>query len=190
GFRLRGVFQPGAGPAPDPAASAVTLTVGPFSQMLPAGSFIASVKSTKTTWSFKAARGSGGLTKVTITRPADGDWTFKAQASGTSLAGAANPIVIGLRIGGDPGALPLFFTARDSASRRVFKYPGSKNDDADGDGQTSRAGDCDDQDPAVHTGAPERCNGVDDDCDGDADEGFDLGAACTVGSGSCQRSGV
>ena len=36
----------------------------------------------------------------------------------------------------------------------------------------------------------EVCNGVDDDCDGSTDEGFNLGAACTVGVGACARSGV
>ena len=36
----------------------------------------------------------------------------------------------------------------------------------------------------------ERCNGVDDDCDGDTDEDFDLEAACTVGIGACARDGV
>ncbi len=37
--------------------------------------------------------------------------------------------------------------------------------------------------------APESCNGADDDCDGRSDEGFDLGAACSVGAGMCQRDG-
>ena len=37
----------------------------------------------------------------------------------------------------------------------------------------SEWGDCDDLDPALHPEAPERCNGVDDDCDGQID-GFDL----------------
>ena len=35
----------------------------------------------------------------------------------------------------------------------------------------------------------ERCNGVDDDCDGTADEGIPLGAPCEVGEGVCARSG-
>ena len=35
------------------------------------------------------------------------------------------------------------------------------------------AGDCDDSSPAVSPAATEACNGLDDDCDGGADEGFD-----------------
>ena len=37
---------------------------------------------------------------------------------------------------------------------------------------------------------PEICgNGLDEDCDGTVDEGFDLGAPCQVGVGTCRRSG-
>lgn len=42
--------------------------------------------------------------------------------------------------------------------------------DADGDGYARYGGDCDDTDPAVHAGASELCNGVDDDCDGAIDD--------------------
>ncbi len=40
-------------------------------------------------------------------------------------------------------------------------------------------------------GGDERCNGLDDDCDGSTDEGFaNLGRACSVGTGECREAGV
>ena len=36
----------------------------------------------------------------------------------------------------------------------------------------------------------ERCNDADDDCDGEVDEGFDTGGACTVGRGACEATGT
>jgi hypothetical protein len=36
----------------------------------------------------------------------------------------------------------------------------------------------------------EVCNGLDDDCDGTTDEGFDVGGACTEGQGVCAREGT
>lgn len=39
-------------------------------------------------------------------------------------------------------------------------------------------GDCDDDEPAIHPGAPEICNGLDDDCDGEVDEDGDCPGYC------------
>ncbi len=43
--------------------------------------------------------------------------------------------------------------------------------DADGDGYTVEAGDCNDNDASIYPGAPEVCDGLDNDCDGAVDEG-------------------
>ncbi|HLD22234.1 MAG TPA: putative metal-binding motif-containing protein, partial [Patescibacteria group bacterium] len=43
--------------------------------------------------------------------------------------------------------------------------------DLDGDGIAVEIGDCDDTDDTVYPGAPELCDGKDNDCDGVADEG-------------------
>ena len=43
--------------------------------------------------------------------------------------------------------------------------------DGDGDGYTVEAGDCNDADPAVYPGAPEACDGIDNNCNGGIDEG-------------------
>jgi MYXO-CTERM domain-containing protein len=60
--------------------------------------------------------------------------------------------------------------------------------DKDGDGYTTCAGDCDDNDPAVHPGALEICDNKDNDCDGHIDGNSTscyTGPAGTVGVGVC-----
>lgn len=53
--------------------------------------------------------------------------------------------------------------------------------DADGDGY-SPPSDCDDSDPAVNPGAADSCDGVDNDCDGFADDDLVILPAHTVGT--------
>ncbi|MBT9557222.1 MAG: peptidoglycan DD-metalloendopeptidase family protein [Myxococcales bacterium] len=61
--------------------------------------------------------------------------------------------------------------------------------DADSDGVRLCAGDCDDGDASFFPGAGELCDDEDNDCDGQTDEGFDVGAICTKGLGQCQVVG-
>lgn len=52
------------------------------------------------------------------------------------------------------------------------RRPRDADQDGDPDGHCDGGGDCDDQDPARSSASPEVCgNGLDDDCDGDVDEG-------------------
>ncbi len=58
--------------------------------------------------------------------------------------------------------------------------------DIDGDGVDPCLGDCDEANPAIHAGAAETCDGVDEDCDGVIDEDFDQdGDGWTTCLGDC-----
>ncbi len=52
----------------------------------------------------------------------------------------------------------------------IFLMSGCARLDADGDGHSVRAGDCDDADVTVYPGAQELCDGLDNDCDNSVDE--------------------
>jgi uncharacterized protein (TIGR03382 family) len=53
--------------------------------------------------------------------------------------------------------------------------------DADGDGYSAATGDCNDDDASVYPGAPELPDGLDNDCDGIADEGLNYETNCNNG---------
>jgi hypothetical protein len=58
--------------------------------------------------------------------------------------------------------------------------------DADGDRVTPAMGDCNDMDPAISPNVLERCDGIDNNCNGLIDEGFGVGVDCANGVGACQ----
>ncbi len=107
-------------------------------------------------------------------------------ALGTDLLGTALAAIGDLGGGGKPEILagaegaPLP-EGQDAGKVLVFSFEA----DCDGDGVTALL-DCDDGDGAVEPGAPERCNAVDDDCDGlvDEDDDGDGYAAC---AGDCDN---
>jgi hypothetical protein len=66
---------------------------------------------------------------------------------------------------------------------------GANECDMDGDRFTAAMGDCDDKNPAVNPQMPERCDGIDNNCNGKIDEIFEVGGDCAVGVGACQVAG-
>jgi hypothetical protein len=70
-------------------------------------------------------------------------------------------------------------------------FPNSCLDnDNDSYGPGCQAGpDCDDTNPNVHPRMTEVCDGVDNDCDGQTDETFNVGGSCSIGTGVCATPG-
>ena len=91
------------------------------------------------------------------------------------------------------GLLMLLFACRTDGN----KQPGTTSHDYDGDGFTEEDGDCNDQSSTVYPDAEELCDELDNDCNGEVDEGVGLlyfvdrdedgfGDAADAGTFSCE----
>jgi hypothetical protein len=54
---------------------------------------------------------------------------------------------------------------------------------------SATAGDCNDSDSSINPGRAEICDNKDNNCNGQIDEGFNVGQSCSVGVGECARTG-
>jgi len=92
----------------------------------------------------------------------------------TPLAGSGPLVSIGFLALAVPGKAAPLFLERVDVNEGAIAVARDDGDftvsvDADGDGALA-CSDCDDGDPGIYPGAPEACNGVDDDCDGSLEE--------------------
>jgi uncharacterized protein (TIGR02145 family) len=90
----------------------------------------------------------------------------------------------------NPGSFYIRLSVESSLGisySEVVQYSFTELDlDNDNDGYTENQGDCDDNNAQINPGATEIEDGVDNDCDGDIDEGFDVdGDGYSLNQGDC-----
>lgn len=103
-------------------------------------------------WTFEAATDPSGNAVFDVAQPPPGNCLYVGCTS--IIGGAGGPSV---KAGATTGFRVLLETVCS---------------DTDGDQFTDRDNDCDDTDAAINPGAVEICNAVDDNCDGNVDEGL------------------
>jgi len=131
--------------------------------------------------------GDDPLVSVTLKFTSDLDGELCVLAPGTDGETTCDTLL-------SPGEHILKVVAYDLDNKRdedtvAVSVSEFSDDDVDGDGYSESRGDCDDTDPSVYPGATERLDGVDNDCDGEIDEGTvdydDDGDGYTERDGDC-----
>ena len=126
------------------------------------------------------------------------------QANGSN--GSSESSILSSEVSSDASSVPMSSEESSSISSVVPKicYVDGDGDsfgstatiessDADctDPGESDVGTDCNDVNEAIHPGAVETCDGVDDDCDTLTDEDFtDLGTTCSVGVGACSVTDI
>ena len=117
--------------------------------------------------------GGGVFDGVNFIAEDTGGWYDPVTNSWTSTATTGAPTARFYHTAVWTGTVMVVWGGEDSFS--FFDTGGSyavgSSVDADADGYTECGGDCDDSNPAVHPGAPEVCNGIDNDCNTVIDDG-------------------
>ena len=154
-----------------------------------------------------------GLTKsgatATFTSSQDGVYVFYVTATDPNGArGPWTPVKIqvlpplGAAVDMDKDGYPAGFDCNDNdpsihpGAKEICgdnidqdcdkKDTSARDCDADGDRYTIAMNDCDDTNPAISPGVLERCDMIDNNCNGMVDEGFGVGVDCANGVGACQ----
>jgi hypothetical protein len=107
GFQLTGYLQTGAASnGINPATESVTLSVGAYTVLIPAGSFVANSSGA---FVFSGPVANAKVRSFAIIPMAPGRYSFRAQIAGPNLTGQPNPITVSLRIGDDGGRASVSF---------------------------------------------------------------------------------
>jgi hypothetical protein len=123
-----------------------------------------------------------------------GFWTSTTQISSNNRGGWVVSTINGTTIEGGKHTTQVNWAW---PVRHGPPQPQCSDGDGDGYGNPGHAScpngaqtDCNDGNPNIFPGAAERCDGVDNDCDGTIDDGFNVGTSCSVGVGQCLRNGM